>query len=54
MKKKKKLDRSPAFPTSDDFIRSNEIVRTKRLIYKVISNFVSNNLMLSSERKKNR
>ena len=48
------LDRSPAFPTSDDFIRSNEIVRTKRLIYKVISTFVSNNLMISSERKKNR
>ena len=23
------LDRSPAFLTSDDFIRSNEIIRTK-------------------------
>ena len=29
----KYLDRSPAFITSDDFVRSNEIVRTKSLIY---------------------
>ena len=27
------LDRSPAFLTSDDFVRSNEIVRTKWPIY---------------------
>ena len=27
------LDRSPAFLTSDDFIRSNEIVTTKWPIY---------------------
>ena len=27
------LGRSPAFPTSDDFVRSNEIIRTKWLIY---------------------
>ena len=30
------LDRSPAFLTSDDIIRSNEIIRTKWLIYVVI------------------
>ena len=30
------LDRSPAFLTSDDFIRSNEIIRTKWPIYVVI------------------
>ena len=36
----KKLDRSPAFLTSDDFIRSNEIIRTKWPIYVVISHFV--------------
>ena len=27
------LGRSPAFLTSDDFVRSNEIIRTKWLIY---------------------
>ena len=45
------LDRSPAFLTSDDFVRSNEIIRTKRQIYVVIGHFV---LMISSERKKSR
>ena len=34
------LDRSPAFLTSDNFIRSNEIFRTKWPIYVVISHFV--------------
>ena len=35
------LDRLPAFRTSDDFLRSNEIVRTKWLIYwAIISHFV--------------
>ena len=34
------LDRSPAFLTSDDFIRSNEIIRTKWPIYVVIRHFV--------------
>ena len=34
------LDPSPAFLTSDDFITSNEIVRTKLPIYLVISHFV--------------
>ena len=34
------LDRSPAILTSDDFIRSNEIVRTKWPIYQVIGHFV--------------
>ena len=34
------LDRSPAFLTSDDFIRSNEIIRTKWPIYVVIGHFV--------------
>ena len=36
----KKLDRSPALLTSDNFIRSNEIIRTKWPIYVVISHFV--------------
>ena len=36
----KKLDRSPAFLSSDDFKRSNEIIRTKWPIYVVISHFV--------------
>ena len=35
-----KLDQSPAFLTSDDFIRSNEIIRTKWPIYVVIGHFV--------------
>ena len=34
------VDRSPAFLTSDDFIRSNEIIRTKWPIYVVIGHFV--------------
>ena len=34
------IDRSPASLTSDDFIRSNEIIRTKWPIYEVISHFV--------------
>ena len=34
------LDRLPAFLTSDDFIRSNEIIRTKWPIYEVIRHFV--------------
>ena len=34
------LDQSPAFLTSDDFIRSNEIIRTKWLIFVVIGHFV--------------
>ena len=34
------LDRSPAFLTSDDFIRSNEIIRTKWRIYVVIGHFI--------------
>ena len=29
----KYLDRSPAFLTSDDFVRSNEIVGTKGMMY---------------------
>ena len=29
----KYIDRSPAILTSDDFIRSNKIIRTKWLIY---------------------
>ena len=37
-------DRSPAFLTSDDFIRSNEIVRIKWLIHEEIRHFV---LMIS-------
>ena len=45
------LDRSPAFPTSDDFIRSKEIIRKKWPIYEVIHHFV---LMISSERKNSR
>ena len=45
------LDRSPVFLTSDDFIRSNEIIRTKWPIYEVICHFI---LMISSERKKSR
>ena len=36
----KKLDRSPAFLSSDDFKRSNEIIRTKWPIHVVISHFV--------------
>ena len=31
---------SPAFLTSDDFVRSNEIIRTKWPIYQVIRHFV--------------
>ena len=31
------LDRSPAFLTSDDFIRSNEIIRSKWPIYFVLT-----------------
>ena len=34
------LDQSPAILTSDNFIRSNEIIRTKWLIYVVIGHFV--------------
>ena len=34
------LDRSLVFLTSDDFIRSNEIIRTKWPIYVVIGHFV--------------
>ena len=34
------LDRSPAFLTSEDFMRSNEFVRTKWSIYYIISHFV--------------
>ena len=45
------IDRSPAFLISDDFIRSNEIIRTKWPIYLLISHFV---LMISSECKKSR
>ena len=45
------LDRSPAFLTSDDFIISNEIIRTKWPIYEVICHFV---LMISSERNNSR
>ena len=29
----RKLDRSPAFLNSDDFVRSNEMIRTKWPIY---------------------
>ena len=35
-----KLDRSPAILTSHDFIRSNEIIRTKWPICVVIGHFV--------------
>ena len=34
------LGQSPTFLTSDDFIRSNEIIRTKWRIYEVIGHFV--------------
>ena len=34
------LDRSPTILTSDDFIRSNEITRTKWPFYVVIGHFV--------------
>ena len=34
------IDQSPAILTSDDFIRSNEIIRTKWPIYVVIGHFV--------------
>ena len=34
------LDRSPAFLTSEDFIRSNEIIGTKWPIYVVIGHFI--------------
>ena len=34
------LDRSPAFLISDDFMRSNEIIRTKWPIYVAIGHFV--------------
>ena len=34
------LDRSPTFLTSDDFIRSKEIIGPKWLIYEVIGHFV--------------
>ena len=34
------VDRSPAFLTSDDFIRSNEIIRIKWPIFVVIGHFV--------------
>ena len=39
-KTKQYVDRSPAILTSDDFIRSNEIIRTKWPIYVVIGHFV--------------
>ena len=35
-----KIDWWPAILTSDDFIRSNEIIRTKWPIYEVIAHFV--------------
>ena len=45
------IDRSSAVLTSDNFIRSNEVVRTKWLIYSAIGYFV---LMISSECKNSR
>ena len=50
------LDPSPAFLTSDDFVKSNEIVRTKLPIYLVISHFflTTNDLMISSDCKNSR
>ena len=36
----KNIDRSPAILTSDNFMRSNEIIRTKWPIYVVIGHFV--------------
>ena len=53
---KRLSDWSPAILTSDDFIRSNEIVRNKMadLFFKSNWPFCSNNLMISSERKKSR
>ena len=47
------LYRSPAFLTSDNFVSSNEIVRNK--MADLLSNppFCSNDLMISSECKKN-
>ena len=33
------INQSPAFLTSDDFVRSNEIVRKKWPIYEIISHF---------------
>ena len=47
----KYLDQSPAFLTSDYSVRSNEIDKTKWLIYQIIGHFV---LMISSEGKKSR
>ena len=45
------VDQSPVFLTSDDFIRSNEVIRTKWPNYVVCNqSFCSNNLMISSER----
>ena len=41
----RQLDQSPTFLTSDDFIRSNEIIRTKWPTYKVMCHFVQ---MISS------
>ena len=48
-------DRSPAFLSSNDFIRSNGIVRTKWPIYQVMSHFVltiSLDFMKTSEVRK--
>ena len=49
------LDQSPAFLTSEDFIRSNEIITTKWSIYLTIGHFVliiSLDLMKSPEVRK--
>ena len=45
---------SPAILTSDNFVRSNEIIKTKWPIYVIISHFVSNNLIISLDCKKSR
>ena len=47
------IDRSPAILTSDDFIRSNEIIRINGQIIKSLA-FCSYNLMISSEYKNSR
>ena len=56
LKSIKVKDSSPAFLTSDDFIRSNEIIGTKWLIYYLLSYqpFCTDDLMISLECKKSR
>ena len=46
------LNRSPAFLTSDDFIKSNEIFQNKMADFLSNRSFCFNDLMISSEHKK--